>query len=236
MVAAGHPPPSGALLETHGLVKRFGGLVAVDGLSLGIRAGEVRGLIGPNGSGKTTTINLLSGLYRADGGEIRLRGDPIDHLRPHEIAARGVARTFQIPKLWGNMTVLENVLVPALAEHERGAGRPMAEVLDQARRLLLRAYVRRRWGLPGGSYRDVAARLTEAGYPTTEQHFKNALRAKGDIPEHVIPADAPGISEFIAAVEKIWPEFEWRRLVKGEVENLRDFEISAGLGWPEALI
>jgi len=136
MVAAGHPPPSGALLETHGLVKRFGGLVAVDGLSLGIRAGEVRGLIGPNGSGKTTTINLLSGLYRADGGEIRLRGDRVDHLRPHEIAARGVARTFQIPKLWGNMTVLENVLVPALAEHERGAGRPMAEVLDQARRLL----------------------------------------------------------------------------------------------------
>jgi branched-chain amino acid transport system ATP-binding protein len=136
MVAAGHPPPSGALLETQALVKRFGGLVAVDGLSLGIRAGEVRGLIGPNGSGKTTTINLLSGLYRADGGEIRLRGDRIDHLRPHEIAARGVARTFQIPKLWGNMTVLENVLVPALAEHERGAGRPMAEVLDQARRLL----------------------------------------------------------------------------------------------------
>ena len=136
MVAAGHPPTSGALLETQGLVKRFGGLVAVDGLSLGIRAGEVRGLIGPNGSGKTTTINLLSGLYRADGGEIRLRGDRIDHLRPHEIAARGVARTFQIPKLWGNMTVLENVLVPALAEHERGAGRPMAEVLDQARRLL----------------------------------------------------------------------------------------------------
>ena len=125
-----------ALLEVAGLVKRFGGLIAVDGLSLGIRAGEVRGLIGPNGSGKTTTINLLSGLYRGDGGEIRLRGDRIDHLRPHEIAARGVARTFQIPKLWGNMTVLENVLVPALAEHERGAGRPMSEVVDQARQLL----------------------------------------------------------------------------------------------------
>jgi ABC-type branched-subunit amino acid transport system ATPase component len=130
------PAPSGSLLETRGLTKWFGGLLAVDKLSFALRQGEVRGLIGPNGSGKTTTINLLSGLYRADGGEIRLRGDRIDHLRPHQIAARGVARTFQIPKLWGNMTVLENVLVPALAEHDRGTGRPTEEIMDRARRLL----------------------------------------------------------------------------------------------------
>ena len=130
------PVPDDWLLETRGLTKRFGGLVAVDGLPLAVRAGEVRGLIGPNGSGKTTTINLLSGLYRADGGEIRLRGERIDQLRPHQIAARGVARTFQIPKLWGTMTVLENVLVPAFAERDRGAARPMAEILDRARRLL----------------------------------------------------------------------------------------------------
>jgi branched-chain amino acid transport system ATP-binding protein len=127
---------SGAILEIRGLTKRFGGLIAVDGLALSVDAGELRGLIGPNGSGKTTTINLLSGLYRADEGEIQLRGERIDHLRPHQIAARGVARTFQIPKLWGNMTVLENVLVPALAEHDRGAGRPTGEILDRARRLL----------------------------------------------------------------------------------------------------
>jgi branched-chain amino acid transport system ATP-binding protein len=129
-------PPHGPLLETRGLRKRFGGLVAVDGLPLTVGRGEVRGLIGPNGSGKTTTINLLSGLYRADAGEIRLRGDRIDHLRPHQIAARGVARTFQIPKLWGSMTVLENALVPALAEHDRGAGRPTADIVARARRLL----------------------------------------------------------------------------------------------------
>jgi ABC-type branched-subunit amino acid transport system ATPase component len=130
------PVRDGWLLETRGLTKRFGGVVAVDRLALTVRAGEVRGLIGPNGSGKTTTINLLSGLYPADGGEIRLRGERIDHLRPHQITARGVARTFQIPKLWGNMTVMENVLVPALAEHERGAGRPTAEIVDRARQLL----------------------------------------------------------------------------------------------------
>ena len=126
----------GALLETHGLTKRFGGLTAVDDLPLVVQPGEIRGLIGPNGSGKTTTINLLSGLYRADAGEIFLRGQRIDRLRPHEITARGVARTFQIPKLFWNMTVLENVLVPAFAERDRGAGRSMPVIIERARRLL----------------------------------------------------------------------------------------------------
>ena len=93
--------PNGWLVQTRGLTKRFGGLVAVDDLPLAVRPGEIRGLIGPNGSGKTTTVNLLSGLYRADAGEIRLRGERIDRLRPHQITARGVARTFQTPKLFG---------------------------------------------------------------------------------------------------------------------------------------
>ncbi len=124
------------LLETRGLTKRFGGLVAVDDLPLALSDGEIRGLIGPNGSGKTTTVNLLSGLYRADGGAIHLRGERIDRLRPHEITARGVARTFQVPKLFGSMTVLENVLVPALADLDRGTRRPIEEILDRARRLL----------------------------------------------------------------------------------------------------
>jgi branched-chain amino acid transport system ATP-binding protein len=127
---------NGTLLETRGLTKRFGGLVAVDELPLALTSGEVRGLIGPNGSGKTTTVNLLSGLYRADAGQVRLRGERIDRLRPHEITARGVARTFQIPKLFGDMTVLENVLVPALAALDRDPGRSSREFLDRARRLL----------------------------------------------------------------------------------------------------
>jgi branched-chain amino acid transport system ATP-binding protein len=125
-----------ALLETRALTKRFGGLTAVDSLPLVVRPGEIRGLIGPNGSGKTTTINLLSGIYRADAGEIFLQGQRIDRLRPHEITGRGVARTFQIPKLFWNMTVLENVLVPAYAERDRGAGRPTPVILERARRLL----------------------------------------------------------------------------------------------------
>jgi branched-chain amino acid transport system ATP-binding protein len=127
---------TGWLLETRGLTKRFGGLVAVDDLPLAIRAGEIRGLIGPNGSGKTTTINLLSGLYHADAGEIRLDGERIDRLRPHEITARGVARTFQTPKLFGSMTVMENVLLPALTELDRAVHRPIREIRDRGRRLL----------------------------------------------------------------------------------------------------
>jgi branched-chain amino acid transport system ATP-binding protein len=129
-------PENGWLLETRGLTKRFGGLVAVANLGLAIRPGEVRGLIGPNGSGKTTTINLLSGLYRADAGEIYLRGERLDRLRPHEITARGVVRTFQIPKLFGNMTVLENVLLPALAALDRSPSPPLSESRERARRLL----------------------------------------------------------------------------------------------------
>jgi ABC-type branched-subunit amino acid transport system ATPase component len=124
------------LIETRGLTKRFGGLVAVDDLPLAIRTGEIRGLIGPNGSGKTTTVNLMSGLYHADSGEIRLGGERIDRLRPHEVTARGVARTFQTPKLFGSMTVLVNVEIPALTERDRGAHRPPSEIRARARRLL----------------------------------------------------------------------------------------------------
>ena len=124
------------VLETRGLTKRFGGLVAVDGLSLTVPRGEIRGLIGPNGSGKTTTVNVLSGLYRADGGEIHLCGQRTDRLRPHQITACGVARTFQISKLFGHMTVLENVLLPALPALDRGSGRGPAEIRARGRQLL----------------------------------------------------------------------------------------------------
>jgi branched-chain amino acid transport system ATP-binding protein len=126
----------GLALETRGLTKRFGGLVAVDGLSISVPRGQIRGLIGPNGSGKTTTVNVLSGLYRPDGGEIHLCGQRTDRLRPHQITAFGVARTFQISKLFGHMTVLENVLLPALAALDRGSSRPMAEIRDRGRQLL----------------------------------------------------------------------------------------------------
>jgi branched-chain amino acid transport system ATP-binding protein len=89
---------------------------ALAGCTLSVREGSITGLIGPNGAGKTTLFNVISGLTPADGGEIRLGGDRIDGLSAHAIAQRGIARTFQIPRPLGRMTVLENVLVYAHAQ------------------------------------------------------------------------------------------------------------------------
>jgi branched-chain amino acid transport system ATP-binding protein len=105
-----------ALLETRGLVKRFGGLLATAGVDLAVESGEIRGLIGPNGAGKTTLVNLIVGLYPPDGGEIRLAGRSLAGLKPHEIARRGLVRSFQVSKLFGNMSLRENLLLPALAQ------------------------------------------------------------------------------------------------------------------------
>jgi ABC-type branched-chain amino acid transport systems, ATPase component len=99
------------LLETSGLTKRFGGVVAVNAIDLAIAEGQVFGLIGPNGAGKTTLINLISGHLRADGGAIRFANADVTRLRPDQLARRGIARTFQSIRLFKGLTVLENVLV-----------------------------------------------------------------------------------------------------------------------------
>jgi branched-chain amino acid transport system permease protein len=103
-------------LEIEGLVKRFGGVAAADSIDLRVARRELVSVIGPNGSGKTTLFNLITGLIPPDGGVVRLEGQPISGLPPHEIVTRGVARTFQNIRLFNNLTVLENVLV---AEHPR---------------------------------------------------------------------------------------------------------------------
>jgi branched-chain amino acid transport system ATP-binding protein len=99
-----------ALLEVEGLTRRFGGLVAVDGLGFSVEAGEIVGLLGPNGSGKTTVLNLLSGVLRPDAGRIALRGQAIAGKPAHRIARLGVARTFQLVRPLKSLTCHENVL------------------------------------------------------------------------------------------------------------------------------
>jgi branched-chain amino acid transport system ATP-binding protein len=106
------------LLEVERLTKRFGGLVANQDVSFTLRAGEILGLIGPNGAGKTTVFNALAGFFRPTSGEIRLEGRPVTGLAPEAMAARGVARTFQIVRIFRSMTVLENVMVGALLHHK----------------------------------------------------------------------------------------------------------------------
>ncbi len=99
------------VLSVQGLSKRFGGLQAVSDVSFDVAEGTVKALIGPNGAGKTTLFNLVSGLMQPDSGSVVFSGIPVQGLKPHQIAARGMARTFQHIRLFPKMTVLENIMV-----------------------------------------------------------------------------------------------------------------------------
>jgi ABC-type branched-subunit amino acid transport system ATPase component len=99
-----------ALLEVTAARKAFGGLVAVDDLAFTVARGEIVGLIGPNGSGKTTMLNLISGALRCDAGDIRFKGVAIGRFAPHRIARLGIGRTFQLVRVLGTMTCRENVI------------------------------------------------------------------------------------------------------------------------------
>jgi ABC-type branched-subunit amino acid transport system ATPase component len=111
--------PEAAVLELQGVSKRFGGLVAVDDLSFAAHSHEVLGLIGPNGSGKTTVINLISGALRATRGEIYLHEELISEEPARRIARAGVARTFQMVRVLPSLTVLDNVVAGAVFGHKR---------------------------------------------------------------------------------------------------------------------
>jgi branched-chain amino acid transport system permease protein len=137
---------SAPLLETEALTIAFGGLVAVDRLQLRVRGGEVRALIGPNGSGKSTTVNLLSGVYRPTSGHVRFAGRLLDRAKPNDVSRAGIARTFQNPALFGEMSLLENVLVGlhhtfhvgllGIVLHTPGARREEERAVARARSLL----------------------------------------------------------------------------------------------------
>jgi branched-chain amino acid transport system permease protein len=124
------PPRGAALLEVAGLTRRFGGLVAVNGVGFAMQAGEIVGLIGPNGAGKSTTFNLLTGVDRPDGGAVRFLGQTITGQSPQAIARRGIGRSFQHVRLVAGMSVIENV---ALGCHLRGHAGPLAAVLRRDR-------------------------------------------------------------------------------------------------------
>ncbi|WP_398466372.1 ABC transporter ATP-binding protein [Tardiphaga sp.] len=141
---------TGAKLEIWKIAKRFQGIVAVDSISFVAEAGQVTGLIGPNGSGKTTTMNMITGLYPTDAGRITLDGAPLTGRDPHEVAAHGVARTFQNIRLLPEQSVLANVMLgthlghrqsilsvlarlPGVAREERDAKARCRVLLDELR-------------------------------------------------------------------------------------------------------
>jgi branched-chain amino acid transport system ATP-binding protein len=126
-----------ALLAASSISKRFGGVQALAEVSFSITRGEIYGLIGPNGAGKTTLFNLLTGIYAPDSGRFAFDGKNLSDLKPHQVAARGIGRTFQNIRLFANLSVLENVMI----------GR----------------HVRTRAGVIGAVLRDTATREEEAG-------------------------------------------------------------------------
>lgn len=124
------------LLQVENLSKSFGGLQAVNQVSLTVDAGEIRGLIGPNGSGKTTVINLISGIYVPDAGAVTFRGKPIKGLQPAQISQTGLLRTFQIPKLFPSMSLIENLLIPYYARNNAFSGGDLGVATQKADSLL----------------------------------------------------------------------------------------------------
>ncbi len=122
------------LLETKGLVKRFGGLVAVNDVSLTVNEGEIYGLIGPNGAGKTTFLNCIAGAYKPNGGSVHFLNEDTTGLRADHMCQRGLGRTFQIPRPFPKMTASENVMVAAVFGSRPGSVRDAekwtASVLD----------------------------------------------------------------------------------------------------------
>jgi branched-chain amino acid transport system ATP-binding protein len=121
-----------SILELDRVVKRFGGVAAVNGVSLSLEPGRIHGLIGPNGSGKTTLFNCITGVDRCDDGEIRLKGRRIDGLKPHQIFHLGVGRTFQVIRVFPELTALENLLVVTTGDYE-AARRRAQELLALVR-------------------------------------------------------------------------------------------------------
>ena len=131
------------LLVADGVTKRFGGVQALAQVSFDIRRGEIYGLIGPNGAGKTSLFNVLTGIYPADGGSFVFDGQPLAGLKPNDVAARGIARTFQNIRLFANLSALENVMI---GRHVRtratvfGAIFRNARTRDEERAIEKRAY------------------------------------------------------------------------------------------------
>lgn len=117
--------PLNVVLEVQGVTKRFGGLIALDNVSLKVRGGSIQGIIGPNGSGKTTLFNVLSGILQPEAGRVTFKGQDITKLPPYQRSRAGIARTFQQARLFTSLTVRENILASYLERQSLNLGSRM---------------------------------------------------------------------------------------------------------------
>ncbi len=150
-----------AMLQAEGLVRRFGGVQAVRGVNIAAAEGELVGIIGPNGAGKTTLFNLLSGLDTPDAGRVTFAGQDVTGWRPEHLAAAGLARTFQHGRVFGNLSVLDNVLVGAHVRLRRVRPAARVPVLGAALELLLALLRPRPVAAEERALRDDAVALLE---------------------------------------------------------------------------
>ncbi len=164
---------AGPLLEARNLSKSFGGIHAVKGVSFQVDSGDIVGLIGPNGAGKTTCFNLMTGFYRPTTGKVFVRGQDVTNAAPHEMAGRGVVRTFQKTNVLGPLSVLENVLAGHFLSTRKGLlstffpGKAVRETeraaKDNARRIVDLVGLGKRAGVPAHQLSCGDLRLLEVG-------------------------------------------------------------------------
>ena len=193
-----------ALLEVDSIVKRFGGLTALDELDMEVEEGSIHACIGPNGSGKTTCFNVITALYRPEAGRVRLDGHDLTSLLPHQVAQLGIARTFQTLLLFKEMTALDNVLVGmqcgfrySIADSVLGAAkrrRRQTEMFERAERLM--------------EFMGIADEKSTLAknLPYGKQRLLEIARALGTSPKLVLldePAAGMNPSETMDLMEKI---------------------------------
>lgn len=185
-------------LEVHDLTKDFGGLRAVDGVTFTLREGEIMGLIGPNGSGKTTTINLITGLLNITGGRVVVLGQEVAGWQPYRIARAGLGRTFQVVKLFKDFTVAENVEVAAMSAHRIGR----AEAQKRAQDALELMGISRLADLPASIL------------PQGEERRVEIARALATQPRFLL-LDEPGAGLNDAEIEVLLPNLQRIRQIRG---------------------
>ena len=184
------------LLAVEGVGIRFGGLAALNGVSFTVAPGEIIGLIGPNGAGKTTLFNIITGLLRPTAGAIRFRGEDITGLPSHAVCRRGIARTFQLVRIFPSLSVLENVLVGGCFGQAAG-GRPMAEARADAFTHLRAVGLEALADQPAGSLPIAARRRLELARALATQP---ALLLLDEVVAGLSPTEGGRLMELIGSI------------------------------------